>query len=59
MAMGTDVSSYSYQQSLDEHNKLVEQHNSTLVTRQAKYASYEKNFKQINDMINRYNRRSN
>ena len=59
VAMGTDVSSYSYQQSLDEHNKLVEQHNSTLVTRQAKYASYEKKFKQINDMINRYNRRSN
>lgn len=58
-AKGADVSSYSYQQSLDEHNKLVEQYNSTLVTRQAKYASYEKNFKQINDMINRYNRRSN
>lgn len=59
VAIGADVSSYSYQQSFDEHNKLVEQYNSTLVTRQAKYVFYEKEFKRVNEMIDKYNRRSN
>lgn len=58
-AKGADVSSYSYQQSIDEHNKLVEQYNTTLITRNAKYVSYEKEFKRVNDLIDKYNRRSN
>ncbi len=54
---GANVNEYSYNQTLDEHNKLVEQYNSMLMTRNAKYTFYEKEFKRINDMINKYNLR--
>jgi hypothetical protein len=57
-ARGAYVNEYSYKQALDEHNNLVKQYNSILITRKAKYTFYEKEFKRINDMINKYNRGS-
>ena len=57
-ARGAYVNEYSYKQALDEHNNLVKQYNSILITRKARYTFYEKRFKRIDDMINRYNRRS-
>ncbi|MGD0572924.1 MAG: hypothetical protein ABSB11_07860 [Sedimentisphaerales bacterium] len=57
-AGGVYVNEYSYQQVLDEHNKLVEQYNSILGEYKENLTKYEEELKRVNDLIDRYNRRS-
>ena len=53
---GLRVNQYSYEQALANHNRLVEQFNTLLVRRNAKYSQYDQEVNSVNDMVNRYNR---
>jgi len=53
---GMRVNQYSYEQALANHNRMVEQYNTLLVRRNAKYSQYEQEIDSVNDMVNRYNR---
>ncbi len=50
------VNQYSYERALANHNRLVEEYNTLLVRRNAKYSEYEQEIDSVNDMVNRYNR---
>lgn len=54
--LGMDVNRYSYQQAIDEHNRLVKQYNASLADRNLKYAEYSREIESVNDMVRRYNR---
>lgn len=57
VANGQYVNQYSYNSTLENHNDLVDEYNSILAKRRVKYSEYEREFKRVNDLINRYNRR--
>ena len=54
--LGRNVNQYTYEQALENHNRLVNQYNAMLVRRNAKYSQYEQEIDSVNDMVNRYNR---
>ena len=54
---GQYVNQYSYNSTLENHNSLVNKYNAILAKRRVKYSEYEREFKRVNDLIGRYNRR--
>lgn len=56
-ANGQYVNQYSYNSVIENHNKLVNEYNSVLSKRKIKYSEYEQEFKRVNGLIERYNRR--
>jgi len=57
-ARGQYVNQSSYNEAINSHNKFLEEHNSIVEKYRTKYAEYEVEFKIVDDMIDRYNRRS-
>ena len=53
--LGLNVNRSLYQQALDNHNTLVNQHNVLLPQRNVKYAEYSREIDAVNDMVRRYN----
>lgn len=54
---GQYVNQYSYNSAIENHNNLVNEYNTVLAKRKNKYSEYEQEFKRINGLIDRYNRR--
>lgn len=55
-ATGQYVSSFAYNQALNNHNELVNKHNRLLNVLRDGYSEYEKELKRVNEMIDQYNR---
>ena len=55
MKLGKDVNEYLYKQTVDAHNRLVEQCNALLANFNLKYAEYTREVNSVNDMVRRYN----
>lgn len=53
---GVRVNQYAYEQTLDQHNRLVNEYNSLLSTRNLKHSEYEREVDAVNDLVRRYNR---
>lgn len=56
-ANGQYVNQYSYNSALENHNSLVDKYNAILAKRRVKYSEYEREFKRVNNLVDRYNRR--
>lgn len=55
-ARGQYVSSFAYNQALNNHNELVNKHNRLINLMRDRYSEYEKELKQVNEMVDQYNR---
>jgi hypothetical protein len=53
---GLQVSQYSYDLALANHNNGVKQYNALLERRKEKYRLYQQERVSVNDMVDRYNR---
>ena len=55
-ARGQYVSSFAYNQALNNHNELVNKHNRLLNVLRYRHSEYEKELKRVNEIIDQYNR---
>jgi len=55
-ANGLYVNEYSYNEAINSHNELVKKYNNLSLSQRIQYTTYEQKLKQVNEMIDRYNR---
>jgi hypothetical protein len=56
VSQGRSINQYQYQEIIDEHNNLVEQHNSLLVDIETKNNIYKAKLESVNEMVDRFNK---